>query len=132
MILGLKTSSDVTEIYLFESADSNQLKAHLTWESKRELSEQLLGRLNLFLEENNQDLHSLDGIIVFSGPGSFTSLRIGHSVVNALADSLGIPVSGAKDPNWQRSALKALKTAIPGQPVSPFYGADAHITQPKS
>lgn len=36
----------------------------------------------------------LDGIEVETGPGSFTGLRVGVSVANALGYSLGIPVNG--------------------------------------
>mgnify|MGYP001565622427 CR=1 FL=1 len=38
----------------------------------------------------------LDGIEVETGPGSFTGLRVGVSVANALGYSLGIPVNGKK------------------------------------
>lgn len=38
----------------------------------------------------------LDGIEVETGPGSFTGLKVGVSVANALAFSLGIPVNGKK------------------------------------
>ena len=130
MIFGLKTSSDITEFWLFDGA-SVKAKAHDGWTSGRELSDNLLPRLTEFLMQNGQDLSGLTGIIIYSGPGSFTSLRIGHSVVNALADSLSIPVIGAQDPDWQKHALKALESTPTGHPALPFYGADAHITRPK-
>lgn len=38
----------------------------------------------------------LKGIEVETGPGSFTGLRVGVSVANALGYSLGIPVNGKK------------------------------------
>ncbi len=38
----------------------------------------------------------LEGIEVETGPGSFTGLRVGASVANALGYSLGIPVNGKK------------------------------------
>lgn len=38
----------------------------------------------------------LNGIEVETGPGSFTGLRVGVSVANALGFSLGIPVNGKK------------------------------------
>src|SRR5437899_272515 len=38
----------------------------------------------------------LKGIEVETGPGSFTGLRVGVSVANALGFSLGIPVNGKK------------------------------------
>lgn len=41
-------------------------------------------------------LQPLEGIEVETGPGSFTGLRVGVSVANALGFSLGIPVNGKK------------------------------------
>ncbi len=38
----------------------------------------------------------LDGIEVETGPGSFTGIRVGVAVANALGYSLGIPVNGKK------------------------------------
>ncbi len=38
----------------------------------------------------------LEGIEVETGPGSFTGLRVGVSVANALGYSLNIPVNGKK------------------------------------
>lgn len=38
----------------------------------------------------------LKGIEVETGPGSFTGLRVGVSVANALGFALGIPVNGKK------------------------------------
>lgn len=39
---------------------------------------------------------NIDGIEVETGPGSFTGIRVGVSVANALGYSLGIPVNGKK------------------------------------
>ncbi len=38
----------------------------------------------------------LEGIEVETGPGSFTGLRVGVSIANALGFALGIPVNGKK------------------------------------
>ena len=40
------------------------------------------------------DINCLTAIEVETGPGSFTGLRVGVSVANALGFSLGIPVNG--------------------------------------
>ena len=42
------------------------------------------------------DVNSLTAIEVETGPGSFTGLRVGVSVANALGFALGIPVNGNK------------------------------------
>lgn len=42
------------------------------------------------------DWKILKGIEVETGPGSFTGLRVGVSVANALGYALGIPVNGKK------------------------------------
>ena len=42
------------------------------------------------------ELKTLQGIEVETGPGSFTGLRVGVSVANALGFSLRIPVNGKK------------------------------------
>lgn len=42
------------------------------------------------------DLRDLRGVEVETGPGSFTGLRVGVSVANALGFALNIPVNGKK------------------------------------
>jgi tRNA threonylcarbamoyladenosine biosynthesis protein TsaB len=132
MIIALKTADNTTRFWLFAGLDAAEPTAHIEWESGRDLSDQLLQRLTDFVESHDTQLTALTGIAVYSGPGSFTSLRIGHSVANALADSLGIPVVGATGEGWLASAQASLRTANPGRPALPHYGAEAHITRPKS
>lgn len=132
MILALKTADHTTSAWLFAAAGTTTPHHELHWESGRQLSDQLLEHLSQFLAGQSKSFTDLTGIIIFSGPGSFTSLRIGHTVVNALADSLGIPVVGTKGEDWLIEARRAVKTAQPGQPALPHYGAEAHITNPKT
>lgn len=129
MILAIKTSDLTIQLYLVDN--TGQLKHDLSWASGRALSDQIVAKIQEFLHSANQPPPELSGVIVFSGPGSFTSLRIGHAVANALADSLNVPVVGAADDHWLADGSKALKTAKPGRPALPHYGADAHITKPK-
>lgn len=129
MILALKTADTFTQVRIVDAA--GQPVANLEWESGRQLSDHLLGRLRDFVQEHQLALADLDGFIIFSGPGSFTSLRIGHAVLNALADGLGRPIVGTSGEDWLAGGQKALKTAKSGIPVLPAYGADAHITKRK-
>jgi tRNA threonylcarbamoyladenosine biosynthesis protein TsaB len=124
MILVLKTADHTTKAWLYKDGKVAQ---SFDWESGRTLSDQLLARLQTLT-----DFKNLTGIVIFSGPGSFTSLRIGHTVANALADSLHIPVVGTSGDDWIAEGLKIVHSAKPGLPALPHYGAEANITKPKS
>jgi len=59
-------------------------------------SQVLLPLILKLLQPTTYNLQTLQGIEVEIGPGSFTGLRVGVSVANALGFSLGIPVNGKK------------------------------------
>ncbi|MDO4889643.1 MAG: tRNA (adenosine(37)-N6)-threonylcarbamoyltransferase complex dimerization subunit type 1 TsaB [Candidatus Saccharibacteria bacterium] len=62
------------------------------WEAKKELAEKLLKFIEDKLSENGKTWQDLEEITFFSGPGSFTGLRIGAAVVNTLSQELQIPL----------------------------------------
>ncbi len=131
MILALQTADSVTRLWLLEPATPAGEPA-LVWDSGRELSDSLLAKITQTLQATGRKLQDTTGIVIFSGPGSFTSLRIGHSVVNALADSLNIPVVGTRGEDWLSQGLQQIVTTKSGRPALPYYGAEAHITKPKA
>jgi tRNA threonylcarbamoyladenosine biosynthesis protein TsaB len=59
-------------------------------------SQQVLSLINQILKKNKKTLKNLSAIEVETGPGSFTGLRVGISVANALAWALKIPVNNKK------------------------------------
>jgi tRNA A37 threonylcarbamoyladenosine modification protein TsaB len=136
MILALATPDHQTRMWLFAASSASMASpkpiATLEWESGRALSDQLLARITTFLADNSAKLEDLTGILLLSGPGSFTSLRIGHAIGNALADSLQIPIRGLQGENWLYQGLSSIKDAPIGIPALPHYGAEANITRPKS
>lgn len=66
-------------------------------QEENEYGSQVLLPLTLKILQNNKiEYNDLTGIEVKTGPGSFTGLRVGVSVANALGFSLGLPVNGKK------------------------------------
>ena len=132
MIVALQTDGMTTRLWLIKPGAPAPAGPTVEWDSGRALSDELLGRIQDMVKQAGAELTDLTGLIVFSGPGSFTSLRIGHTVANALADTLAVPVVGARGDDWLAQGLKALPHARPGQPVLPYYGGEANITRPKA
>ena len=64
--------------------------------AKENKSQQLLPLIQKILDENKKDLKDLTEIKVEVGPGSFTGIKIGVAVANALGWALEIPVNGQK------------------------------------
>ncbi len=52
------------------------------------------------LKEKGIALLDLNSIEVNTGPGSFTGIRVGISIANALSFALGIPVNGKAAPDF--------------------------------
>lgn len=65
-------------------------------EARKEKSQKLLPFIVELLKKEGKKLEDIDEIKVNTGPGSFTGLRVGVSVANALGWSLGVPVNGKR------------------------------------
>ena len=63
-------------------------------EAKKEKSQKLLPFIVETLKRKNKKIEDLSEIEVNTGPGSFTGLRVGVSVANAIGWAEGIPVNG--------------------------------------
>lgn len=59
-------------------------------------SQVLLPLIIKLLQTNDLELRALSAVEVETGPGSFTGLRVGVAVANAMGFALGIPVNGKK------------------------------------
>lgn len=62
-------------------------------DAKEEKSQRLLGIIDRRLREEGKSLKDITKIEVSTGPGSFTGLRVGVAVANALGWLLGVPVN---------------------------------------
>ena len=128
MKLLLNTSSFVTELVLL---DNQGRESKYIWESGRNLSRDLLHFMHKNLAKHNFDFSDLTGLGFLKGPGSFTGLRIGATVMNTLADSLNIPIVGVNGDDWVNKAIDRLGDGEDDRVVLPFYGAGANITKPR-
>lgn len=100
-----------------------------SWHAHRKLAETLHTKIRELLDRNNVTLAELAGIGAYSGPGSFTGLRIGLSVANALAASYGLPIAGSSGEHWDTDAVSYLLQGSANKlPLVPEYGAPVHIT----
>ena len=63
-------------------------------EAKKDKSQRLMPFIYEILKEKKLSLKDITEIEIETGPGSFTGLRVGVSVANALGWALGIPVDG--------------------------------------
>lgn len=128
LTLTIRTDKPEAEIGLYE--DLNEL-AYDTWSAHRQLAETIHHKIQRLLEQNNKTLIDLRSIAIYEGPGSFTGLRIGFSVANALAYGLNIPISAKGSENWIKKAIAELKAGQGSKQVLPEYGSLPHITKPK-
>ena len=59
-------------------------------------SQVLLNLITEILKVNSLEFKDLTGVEVEKGPGSYTGLKVGASVANALGFSLNVPVNNKK------------------------------------
>ena len=93
MILHIDTKDQ--KIIKVSLKDKGKIIRSLTEENKFG-SQALLPLISKLLGREKMIFKDLRGIEVETGPGSFTGIRVGVSVANALGFSLDIPVNGKK------------------------------------
>ena len=128
LILTLRTDKPEAELGLFDSG--NKL-AYSTWPAHRQLAETIHSKIKELLESQGRGLDDVQGIAAFRGPGSFTGLRIGLSVANALAYSLRIPIIAKTGEDWLQKSIAAIEQGKNDQTALPEYGSPPHITAPR-
>jgi tRNA threonylcarbamoyladenosine biosynthesis protein TsaB len=127
-IITIRTERPEAEVGLF---DGHTQVAYETWQAHRQLSDTLHIKIKRLLDSQGKDWHDIEGVVCFAGPGSFTGLRIGITVGNALAYGLGVPVVAVKDPDWLHNGIDRLAAGDNDHVALPEYGAPVHITQQK-
>lgn len=135
MILLIDTSQDKTAVAL---GREEKIISKKVWLAQYRQSETLLPAIDQLFKKNKLALKDLTGIIVNSGPGSYTGLRVGVATANTLSFGLRIPIVGIKNKAFKikeffRIGSKKLgnKKFRVGDIIKPFYGRKPHITKSK-
>lgn len=128
IIFTIRTDKLEAELGLY---DGDMQLAYEVWLAHRQLAETIHQKITELLASQQRSIADVQGIVCFQGPGSFTGLRIGLTVGNALAMGLGVPIVATQDPEWITTGVAKLQNGEQEFPVMPFYGADVHITQQK-
>lgn len=106
--LGINTSATHQALALIEDG---RVIAEKTWIGARDESEKLLPNILEMLGEAHYSLSQLSRIVAVQGPGPFSALRIGVTVANTLAYSLGCELYGLDTMLLWEIRTKALKPA---------------------
>src|SRR4051794_17957793 len=91
-----------------------------TWVAGYRHGEELLARIEALLRDRRIEPPALGAIVVGTGPGAFTGLRVGLATAKGLAHALGLPIVGIPT----GSALLAAASAADGSGVDGS-GADS-------
>jgi tRNA threonylcarbamoyladenosine biosynthesis protein TsaB len=128
LIVTIRTDKPEAELGLF---DGDKELAYITWQAHRQLAETIHAKLKELLAGQHKQLQDIGGVCIYKGPGSFTGLRIGVSIANALADALAAPIVAETEEDWIKKGLQRLKSGDADQVVVLLYGSAPHITTQK-
>lgn len=123
MYLAIRSDKPEAEIYLL--GQQGETKASKVWLAARELARDLPGEVDALL---GGDFAQLTGVIAYQGTGSFTGLRIGITVANAVAYAQHLSIVGTSGDSWLTDGVRLLNDDKGEQIVLPNYGAAPHIT----
>lgn len=92
----------MTKLFI-DTTDREKIKIELDLNGKKEIvissdsrSSKILPLIIKILKKHELSIKDIDSVRVNPGPGSFTGIRVGVSIANALAKSLNIPINGVK------------------------------------
>lgn len=104
MLLAIDSSTQNVGIALF---DGSQVVGEIVWQSKNHHTVELAPAVNELFKKCDISFNQLKGLAIASGPGSFTSLRIGFAIIKGLAITLHIPAV----------AVPSLDILVAAQPI---------------
>ncbi len=128
IILTLRTDKPHAEIGVF---DDEKRLAYRKWEAHLELSKTIHKEIQEILNKLSISWSDIQGVVCYQGPGSFTGLRIGLSVADALVYAEGLPIVGTAGEQWIQKGIKALIAGQNHKIALPKYDRPAATTPPR-
>ena len=119
-LLAIDTATSRTVVALERPAGDPAVSS---WPSGQRHGEELLAGLDRLLELEQVDLGMIGGVVVGTGPGAFTGLRVGLATAKGLAHALAIPIVGI-------ATSTALLSAVPGMAQGTGRGKRASLLLP--
>lgn len=132
-LLVVDTATTTAVIALGSS--SGALIAERSWEAGYRHGEELLARISQLLDDQGVAAAGLGGLVVGTGPGAFTGLRVGLATVKGLAYALGLPVVGVPTGESLLAAARAATATTEDRApalvlVQPAGPSDRVLTRP--
>ncbi len=123
-LVAIDTATSHTVIAVEQPAGEPLVAA---WPSGQRHGEELLAGLDRLLKSGGLGPHDLGGIVIGTGPGAFTGLRVGLATAKGLAHALAIPIVGiatstallaasSSGPAGSAAALAARALLLPAGP----------------
>jgi tRNA threonylcarbamoyl adenosine modification protein YeaZ len=112
-LLAIDTATSVAVVATGDAA--GELRRESAWTAGYRHGEELLARVVDLLAADGVALADLSGIVVGTGPGAFTGLRIGLATAKTLAHELGLPIVGVS--TAEALAASARRDGVP-EPIT--------------
>jgi tRNA threonylcarbamoyladenosine biosynthesis protein TsaB len=91
MELSIDTASELASVAL---SHEGRLVEDLAWRCRRNHTVEVLPAIDRLLSQDGVNKRELTAVLVCTGPGMYTGLRVGVSIAQGLARGLGIPALG--------------------------------------
>jgi tRNA threonylcarbamoyladenosine biosynthesis protein TsaB len=89
--LVIESASDDTGVAL---ASGGVISHRILWNAHQTQSQTLLPNIERLLADAGRTKSDIGAVLIDIGPGGYASLRVGVSIVKALAHGLGVPIAG--------------------------------------
>ena len=126
--IAIRTDKPEAELYILKDTD---IISKTVWLAHRQLLETINIKIDELLKREKLIITDVNGLVFYEGPGSFTGLRIGASVANAIAAGLGVPIVSSGHGDWLQAGVLSLQDTQNLGYIEPKYGSPAHVTAPK-